>query len=74
MLPLWYMCFVYFALDAFSERWDKKYLKISRFWRDNWDNFNFSQDVRWLIYTTNTIEGFRASNKTCKEVNDMLKY
>lgn len=50
------------ALDAFSERWDKKYLKISQSWRDNWANlstyFKFPQEVRRLIYTTNTIEGF----------------
>ena len=50
------------ALDAFSERWDKKYPKISRSWRENWTNlsiyFKFPQEVRRLIYTTNTIEGF----------------
>ena len=50
------------ALDAFSERWDKKYPKISQSWRDNWANlgtyFKFPQEVRRLIYTTNTIEGF----------------
>ena len=50
------------ALDVFSERWDKKYPKISQSWRDNWANlstyFKFPQEVRRLIYTTNTIEGF----------------
>ena len=50
------------ALDAFSERWDKKYPKISQSWRDNWANlstyFKYPQEVRRLIYTTNTIEGF----------------
>ena len=50
------------ALDTFSERWDKKYPKISQSWRDNWPNFStyfkFPQEVRRLIYTTNTIEGF----------------
>lgn len=50
------------ALDAFSERWDKKYPKISQSWRDNWANlstyFKFPQEVRRLIYTTNTIEEF----------------
>lgn len=49
------------ALDAFSERWDKKYPKISKSWRDNWANlstyFKYPQEVRRLIYTTNTIEG-----------------
>ena len=50
------------ALDVFSQRWDKKYPKISQSWRDNWANlstyFKFPQEVRRLIYTTNTIEGF----------------
>ena len=50
------------ALDAFSEHWDKKYPKISQSWRDNWANlstyFKYPKEVRRLIYTTNTIEGF----------------
>lgn len=50
------------ALDAFAERWDGKYPKISRSWRDNWANlstyFKYPQEVRRLIYTTNAIEGF----------------
>lgn len=50
------------ALDAFAEKWDKKYPKIARSWRDNWPNlstyFKYPQELRRLIYTTNTIEGF----------------
>lgn len=50
------------ALDTFAKRWDKKYPKISQSWRDNWPNlstyFKYPQEVRRLIYTTNTIEGF----------------
>lgn len=50
------------ALDQFSEKWDKKYPKISRSWRENWANlstyFKYPQEVRRLIYTTNAIEGF----------------
>lgn len=50
------------ALDVFAQRWDKKYPKISQSWRDNWPNlstyFKYPQEVRRLIYTTNTIEGF----------------
>lgn len=50
------------ALDVFSDRWDKKYPKISQSWRDNWSNlstyFKYPQEVRRLIYTTNAIEGF----------------
>lgn len=50
------------ALDVFSERWDKKYPKISQSWRSNWPNlstyFKYPQEIRRLIYTTNAIEGF----------------
>lgn len=50
------------ALDAFSTKWDTKYPKISRPWRENWANlstyFKYPQEVRRLIYTTNSIEGF----------------
>lgn len=50
------------ALDTFAEHWDKKYPKISQSWRNNWanlsTNFKFPQELRRLIYTTNTIEGF----------------
>jgi transposase-like protein len=50
------------ALNVFSERWGKKYPKISASWRENWPNlstyFKYPQEVRRLIYTTNVIEGF----------------
>ncbi len=50
------------ALDEFEENWGKKYPKIAPSWRENWANlstyFKFPQEVRRLIYTTNTIEGF----------------
>ena len=49
------------ALDRFAEKWDKKYPKISASWRENWPNlstyFKFPEELRRLIYTTNTIEG-----------------
>lgn len=50
------------ALEDFSEKWDKKYPKISQSWRDNWANlssyFKYPDELRRLIYTTNAIEGF----------------
>ena len=57
------------ALDDFAEIWDKKYPKISKFWRENWTNlstyFKFPEELRRLIYTTNAIEGF---NRQLREV------
>lgn len=51
-----------FELDSFEEKWKKKYPKIAVSWRANWPRlatyFKYPQEVRTLIYTTNTIEGF----------------
>ena len=48
------------ALDQFEQRWDSKYPNISRSWRNNWQNvstiFNYPEDIRKAIYTTNAIE------------------
>jgi len=49
-------------LDSFEEKWKKKYPKISVSWRSNWSNlatyFKYPQEIRTLIYTTNSIEAF----------------
>ena len=50
------------ALETFAQNWDNKYPKIAKSWRENRANlstyFKYPQEVRRLIYTTNTIEGF----------------
>lgn len=50
------------ALDSFEEKWNGKYPKTAKSWRENWANlstyFKYPQEVRTLIYTTNAIEGF----------------
>ncbi|WP_256384030.1 IS256 family transposase [Photobacterium toruni] len=50
--------------DAFSERWDDKYPKISRSWINNWENLNtffrYPKDIRKAIYTTNAIESLNS--------------
>lgn len=50
------------ALDAFGEKWNKKYAYITKSWRENWANlstyFKYPYEIRKLIYTTNAIEGF----------------
>ena len=51
-----------FELDTFEDKWGKKYPKIAASWRSNWPNlstyFKYPQEVRTLIYTTNSIENF----------------
>jgi len=61
-------------LDRFAEKWDERYPQISKSWRVNWPNlitlFDYPQDIRKVIYTTNAIESLnsviRKSVKTRK--------
>ncbi|SEL90860.1 Transposase (or an inactivated derivative) [Colwellia chukchiensis] len=52
------------SLDQFEQRWDGKYPNISRSWRNNWQNvstlFNYPEDIRKAIYTTNAIESLNS--------------
>ncbi len=47
-------------LDAFCQKWDKKYSMIGKSWRMHWDKiipmFLFPEEIRRTIYTTNAIE------------------
>ncbi|WP_425364467.1 transposase [Candidatus Tisiphia endosymbiont of Mystacides longicornis] len=47
-------------LQQFSSKWDKKYPVISDIWQRSWSGiipfFAFPQEIRKVIYTTNTIE------------------
>lgn len=49
-------------LNGFEEKWGKKYPIIIKSWRTNWHKlstfFKYTADIRRIIYTTNTIEGF----------------
>jgi putative transposase len=52
------------ALDEFAERWDEKYPTISRSWRSHWHHLNtlfqYPEDIRKAIYTTNAIESLNS--------------
>jgi len=52
------------SLEQFEQRWDDKYPNISRSWRNNWQNvstlFNYPEDIRKAIYTTNAIESLNS--------------
>ncbi|MCB2167039.1 MAG: IS256 family transposase [Deltaproteobacteria bacterium] len=53
------------ALERFSERWDAKYPAISPSWRKDWERltvfFDYSAEIRKVIYTTNAIESLNYS-------------
>ena len=52
------------ALERLSTHWDEKYPQISRSWRSHWENistlFNYPEDIRKAIYTTNAIESLNS--------------
>ncbi len=52
------------ALEKFAEKWDAKYPQISRSWTTHWANlntlFNYPEDIRKAIYTTNAIESLNS--------------
>ena len=49
-------------LDILKDKWYNKYSVVIDSWYNNWTNlatfFDFSEDIRRIIYTTNTLEGF----------------
>lgn len=49
-------------LEKLSEKWGKKYPVVINSWQNNWSKlstyFKYTEDIRRIIYTTNTIEGF----------------
>lgn len=51
-------------LDRFAEKWDERFPYISKSWRNNWENliplFNYPEDIRKAIYTTNAIESLNS--------------
>ena len=69
-------------LESFDEKWGKKYPKIAISWKNNWPRlstyFKYPQEIRTLIYTTNTIEGYNrqlrkvTKNKSVFPTDDSL--
>lgn len=50
------------AFLELSEKWRKKYPVVIQSWERNWEKlttyFQYTQPIRKLIYTTNTVEGY----------------
>ena len=51
-----------YAKEEFREKWDQKYPAIMRSWDTNWADlttfFNYPEQIRHLIYTTNAVEAY----------------
>ena len=50
------------ALERFEDKWKKKYPAMVKSWKTNWEGlstfFNHPPQIRQIMYTTNSIEGF----------------
>ena len=57
------------ALDDFGKAWNSRYPMIQRSWMNHWDDlnefFNYPEEIRRAIYTTNAIESL---NYTLRKV------
>ena len=53
------------ALSSFSEKWDSEFPSISRSWLNHWESvtpfFDYPDEIRKVIYTTNAIESLNMS-------------
>ena len=49
-------------LDSLEAKWGERYPIVIKSWRDNWERltefFQYTKEIRRLIYTTNTVEGY----------------
>ena len=50
------------ALIELSVKWEKKYPIVIKSWQNNWEKlstfFNYTPEIRKIIYTTNAVEGY----------------
>ena len=71
------------ALEEFEAKWDERFPMIGRSWRTHWENlrtfYDYSPEIRKVIYTTNAIESLNHSlrkvtkNKKSFPNDDALK-
>lgn len=51
-------------LELFGQKWNRQYESIYRSWDKNWENlitlFNYPDEIRKIIYTTNAIESLNS--------------
>ncbi len=51
-----------YAFEEFREKWNGKYPNIMKSWDKNWAElttfFEYPQEIRRIIYTTNAVEGY----------------
>ena len=63
-------------LEAVKEKWGRKYPYAISNWEDNWEDvssfFQFSDDIRRIMYTTNIIEGLNRQYRKVTKTKSMF--
>lgn len=63
-------------LQLLENKWGKKYGVVVTSWYNNWENlstyFNYPPEIRRIIYTTNTLEGFNRQLRKATKVKTMF--
>lgn len=51
-----------YNLEQLDKKWGQKYSIVLRSWKENWERlsqyFKYDSEIRRMVYTTNTVEGF----------------
>ena len=63
-------------LERFAQHWDSQYPSISRSWRGHWPNiipfFEYPNEIRKVIYTTNAIESLNSVIRKATEARKIF--
>jgi len=64
------------ALEEFARKWGSKYAYAIKSWRDNWDEltayFDYPEEIRRIIYTTNAIESLNSTIRKYTKVKTVF--
>ncbi len=63
-------------LDELKKKWDNLYNSVIDSWYENWDKvstyFSYTKEIRKMIYTTNTLEGFNRELRKFTEIRTVF--
>ena len=65
-----------YQLDELEKKWGQRYPAVILSWRNNWDRlsqyFKYPDQIRRIIYTTNTVEGFNRQIRKVTKAKSVL--
>jgi len=65
-----------YHLEELDKKWGKKYPIVLKSWKHNWDDlskyFKYGSEIRRIVYTTNTVEGFNRQLRKATKSKSVL--